>query len=124
MRLAGDVQGAKAVGFLAIRMKALLAGQLQPELALDVLEACRVCKETDIKSKLATYESKLPGDDSLAKFRPALYGGNSVAGREVFRTHANAQCVRCHEAGGEGYQAGPVLAGIATRATLNICSNR
>jgi putative heme-binding domain-containing protein len=35
----------------------------------------------------------------------------------VFRAHANAQCVRCHEAGGEGYQAGPVLAGIATRAT-------
>jgi putative heme-binding domain-containing protein len=95
----------------------LLAGQLQPELTLDVLEACRARQETDIKSKLAAYESKPPGDDSLVKFRPALCGGDTVAGREVFRTHANAQCIRCHEAGGEGYQAGPVLAGIATRAT-------
>jgi len=54
IRLAGHVQGAKAVGFLAMRMNSLLAGRLQPELTLDVLEACRARTEMDFKSKLAT----------------------------------------------------------------------
>src|SRR6266516_1575322 len=116
-RLAGQVKSKKAVRFLQREMNALLLGQVPAELALDVLEACRACPDPELKTLLATYESKLPSDDPLAKFRPTLSGGNAATGRDVFRNHTSGQCARCHEAGGEGYQAGPVLAGIALRAT-------
>ena len=32
-----------------------------------------------------------------------------------------AQCVRCHDAGGRGNQAGPVLTGIGKRVDKNTC---
>ncbi|MEC7201639.1 MAG: heme-binding protein, partial [Verrucomicrobiota bacterium] len=36
-------------------------------------------------------------------------------GRETYEGHVLAQCGRCHEGGGEGVQAGPVLDGIGRR---------
>jgi putative heme-binding domain-containing protein len=117
LRLAGRVQNDNAVEFLARNLDALLASKLDPSLAVDVLDACRACGDSKLKAKLASYDASLPSDDTLARFRPALHGGDPASGREVFRSQTKAQCVRCHEAGGEGFQAGPVLAGIATRST-------
>ena len=117
LRLAGRVPGAQAAEVLSRELDALLAGRLQPELALDALQSSRSRPEPGLRSKLASYEAALPTNDPLARFRITLSGGNAAVGRDIFRAQANAQCVRCHEAGGEGYQAGPVLAGIASRAT-------
>jgi putative heme-binding domain-containing protein len=46
-----------------------------------------------------------------------LAGGNPEAGRRLFQGSVQGQCGRCHLAGGEGQQAGPVLHGIGQRAT-------
>jgi putative heme-binding domain-containing protein len=53
----------------------------------------------------------------LAEFAMALYGGDVQRGEQLYRGHVSAQCVRCHDAGGSGKQAGPELVGIASRVT-------
>ena len=115
LRLAGGVPDTRAAAILGHEMDELLAGRLAPELALDVLLGCRGRSEPEFRTKIAAYEASLPSKDPLAKFRVALAGGNVAAGRDIFRTEAKAQCVRCHDAGGEGQQAGPVLTGIGKR---------
>lgn len=102
---------------LSLRLNELLAGKSSPEFELDVVEACRAAGLPELKDRLAEYESRRKGTNALVRFKSALIGGDAATGREVFRNHSNAQCVRCHEAGGEGYQAGPVLAGIGKRVT-------
>ncbi|PYJ03040.1 MAG: hypothetical protein DME25_13775, partial [Verrucomicrobia bacterium] len=57
-RLAGQVKSKKAVRFLQREMNALLLGQVPAELALDVLEGCRARPDPELKTLLATYESK------------------------------------------------------------------
>lgn len=103
--------------WLGSQLDSLLRGQLDASLVLDVLEACRADASGTFQGQLAQYSARASATDTLAKFRIALAGGDPGAGRDVFRSSATAQCVRCHEAGGEGFQAGPVLADIASRAT-------
>ncbi len=117
VRLAGMIDAPQAAHWVDERLDTLLAGQLSPELTLDVLIGSRARKEPAIRAKLAAYEAKAAVMSPLANFTPTLHGGDAAAGRDVFRSHPNAQCVRCHEAGGEGFQAGPVLAGVGSRAT-------
>ena len=94
-----------------------LARQLKPELQLDLLEAVQGRSEPQLRTKLAAYQAALPSSGALSRFLPVLVGGDVSRGRELFRTHPNAQCVRCHEAGGDGYQAGPVLKGIGSKVS-------
>jgi putative heme-binding domain-containing protein len=42
-------------------------------------------------------------------------GGDAMKGRLVYEQHVTGQCVRCHDAGGEKNQVGPVLKGIGKR---------
>ncbi|MGB1674457.1 MAG: L-sorbosone dehydrogenase, partial [Limisphaerales bacterium] len=44
-----------------------------------------------------------------------ISGGDPAKGQETYEGHVLAQCGRCHEGGGEGVQAGPVLDGIGGR---------
>ena len=45
----------------------------------------------------------------------ALYGGDIQAGSNVFLRNQAAECVRCHNAGGQGGEVGPSLKGIGAR---------
>ena len=117
LRLAGRIPDPRAAAILEHDLDELLAGRLRAELALDVIQGSRTRSEPMFQTKLAAYETALPSNEPLAKFRPVLAGGNVSAGRDIFRTEAKAQCVRCHEAGGDGHQAGPVLSGIGKRVT-------
>jgi len=64
---------------------------------------------------LAAYENSMPSGDVLAKFAPALAGGDPDAGEIVFKEHAVAQCFRCHKINGSGGEAGPDLTGIGVK---------
>ena len=44
-----------------------------------------------------------------------LIKGRTDVGKEIFRTHNAAGCMRCHKIGGEGGIIGPALDGIADR---------
>jgi quinoprotein glucose dehydrogenase len=53
----------------------------------------------------------------LAEFRFALQGGAAATGRKIFFEKPEANCGKCHKAGGEGGDVGPALDGIGTRRT-------
>ncbi len=80
----------------------LSAGELNSELALDVHEAV----------------TNLPGLAAELTFAPEKFayardGGNAKLGEELFSSHVQAQCVRCHKIGSEGSEIGPELTKIA-----------
>ena len=53
-------------------------------------------------------------DNRLAEFRDVLHGGDAAAGRKVFFDKPEANCGKCHKAGGQGGDNGPPLDGIGT----------
>jgi len=78
--------------------------------SLDVFDAAKLAGE-DTKD----WQGELKDASPLGEFQLALHGGDVQRGRAIYKNHVSAQCVRCHEAGGMGKQAGPVLDGIASR---------
>lgn len=93
----------------------LMDGKLPKEIQLDVILAAKERTESSIINQLKSYESSLNENDSLAPYRPALFGGNANIGQDIYSNHVAAQCVRCHNGGGEGNQVGPPLDGIGSR---------
>lgn len=89
--------------------------QVDKALQLDVLDVAQKRDSTRVKRRLQRYEGKLPKDDPLASFEPALYGGNAVEGKRIFFEKPEAQCVRCHKINGQGGDVGPDLSHIAAQ---------
>ncbi|MCH2207237.1 MAG: HEAT repeat domain-containing protein [Lentisphaerales bacterium] len=103
------------------RVKALLMSELDKiingatdsPIALDVIEATRMRQESDLKAKLAKYESSINPTDMMAKFATALNGGDVAKGKDIFLNHGAAQCIRCHKVNGYGADVGPDLSTLA-----------
>ncbi|MCW5557684.1 MAG: HEAT repeat domain-containing protein, partial [Verrucomicrobiae bacterium] len=115
LRSAGPLNEPGAIAYLGVQMDQLARGDTPPELALDVLEASRSSPDPDLQAKAAQFDQTLAAGGRSARERLLLNGGDRAAGERVFRTSVTGQCVRCHDAGGEGAQAGPVLAGVGRR---------
>lgn len=98
---------------LADAVHALIAGTLDPAVALDVLEAARSRPTRALVERVAAYDASVSSDDVLARHRIALQGGDPERGLEVF--DGPADCRRCHSIDATGGDAGPELAGVATR---------
>ena len=81
-------------------------------LALDVLAASRNLKTAP--RGLAAFEANV-SMQKYGEFSFALSGGSPTRGERIYKTHVSAQCIRCHDAGGKGKQAGPELPGIAKK---------
>ena len=111
----GAVPGASADAVLAQWMDKLLAGQVNPELRLDVLEAAGRRQSAPIQQKIQTYEHALAAGDPLAPYRVALQGGDAASGDQIFHLRADAMCLRCHTVHGSGGIVGPVLDGIGAK---------
>lgn len=89
------------------------------DLELDIVEAASKRNSGQIGELLALYRlamKQASQRDSLAKFRPAKFGGDSEAGRSIFTGHRKAQCLRCHKINGLGGDAGPDLSKVAERS--------
>ena len=113
LRLLSDRPEAEATILLNGSFDRLVSGTLPPPLVLDVLEAARKHRDPNLASRARDWETAHP---ELGR-RALLAGGDPEAGRRVFQGSIQGQCARCHNAGGEGQQAGPVLQGIGQRAT-------
>lgn len=107
-------QDSAADNVVAAWLDNLKAGQIPPELELDLLEAARQRKSNVVQSKLAEYISSRPQNDPIAQFREVLFGGDPVAGRKIFFDRADVACVRCHKMDGTGGEVGPNLSAIGT----------
>jgi len=88
------------------QLQAKTPAEVQAKTALDVVSAAKQRKET--VKQFAMLKEAVNGLP-YGEFSLAIEGGNAARGEHLYRTHANAQCIRCHSAGGMGKQAGPVL---------------
>jgi quinoprotein glucose dehydrogenase len=100
---------------LAQWMDKMLAGEVPPDLQLDVLDAAAKRTAQSIKDKLDRFDRSRPAADELRAFRECLVGGHDQEGKKVFLEKVEASCVRCHKINGEGGEVGPDLTGIGTR---------
>lgn len=98
---------------LGRQLDTLMAGTVAKELQLDVLEAA--AKRPGLKTKLSDWNARLPKDDALASFRPALFGGDAAEGRKLFIENQQIACFRCHKINGEGGDVGPDLTGLGEK---------
>jgi quinoprotein glucose dehydrogenase len=88
--------------------------------AIELLEAAAQRSEPAVKEALAATQKAIAGGaDKLAKWLPALEGGDAKNGFALFTALPAGQCLRCHRASDDshaaGGEAGPNLAGVAKR---------
>ena len=88
--------------------------------AIELMEAAAVRPEATVKDALAKLKAALADpSNALAKWMPALEGGDAAHGFALFQALPAGQCLRCHRASADshaaGGEAGPNLAGIAKR---------
>lgn len=101
-------------------LKALAQAKGVSPAAVELLEAAAQRAEPSVKEALAAVQKAIAGgDDKLAKWMPALEGGDAKNGFALFTALPAGQCLRCHRASDDshaaGGEAGPNLAGIAKR---------
>lgn len=111
------IEGPEADRIVSAAMGELLAGKWPAEAQLDLVEAAaaRGEKATAIAEQLKQYEASKKPDDALAAYRETLVGGDAELGKRVFYDRADVSCLKCHSINKEGGNAGPDLAGVATR---------
>lgn len=113
--LLGQLDDAEAYHKIESFLRQSVSGNWPAELQLDLELAAKKMNTDEIQSQLAEIVRRRQASsnpDSADAFSHLLFGGDRSAGETIYRTHVSAQCVRCHEAGGIGKQAGPVLQGI------------
>ena len=111
----GKLKSAGAIKVIMQQVDQLIAGKAAPAIQLDILEAAEANGATELTNKIAIYQKSKKIDDSLADFTETLAGGNKRKGQNIFYRNEAAQCVRCHAIFEWGGDAGPVLAGIASK---------
>ncbi|MFD2256653.1 HEAT repeat domain-containing protein [Luteolibacter algae] len=115
-----SIPGDETAGIIASGLKSLIELEGISPGAIELLEAAKTRKEPMVAKALAEFEKAVSeSQDPLAKFNIALEGGNPENGASLFNSHPSGQCLRCHKADDKvhsaGGDAGPNLAGIATR---------
>ena len=85
------------------------------EILLELIESVDGSGISSLETKLASYRSSLPAEQSAARHPELLSGGDSSKGRSVFFEKLEVSCVRCHKIAGEGGEAGPDLTGVGSK---------
>ena len=111
----GDIDTDASNEVLSTWMDKLRAGEVALGLQLDLISAAEQSTSEEVAAKLRQYNASQSEDDVLATYRVALKGGRAEVGRSIVYEHPTAQCIRCHQIGGEGGQVGPDLTGIGAR---------
>lgn len=86
--------------------------------ALELVDAAGKRSEAPVKSALEGYKASVASSkDPLAPFLASLEGGDPAKGAQIFESQPQAQCMRCHAAGGGhgGGDAGPSLVAVGKR---------
>ena len=113
----GTMTSPSAAASLDRYLEWLETGKAPPEIKLDILEAVRALNHEGLMSRLDAYEASKPGDDPISPYLETLFGGNSQNGRNIFRNHEAAQCIRCHTIFETGGTMGPGLSGVGAEHT-------
>lgn len=108
----GRIQEPEADTVIADILDKLIAGEIRPELQLEILEAAGKRSSAAVKERLAQYAKTLTPGDALAPYRSTLVGGHGTIGKKIFDERDSVGCLRCHAVDGKGGKVGPDLAGI------------
>jgi quinoprotein glucose dehydrogenase len=114
----GDLKSDAADAILSEWLDKLMQRGVANEVMLDLIEAAGKRSSDAVKTRVGAYQDwKLP-KDHLSPYRETLAGGNAARGRKLFYENASVACTRCHQIGADGGgNAGPSLAGVASRQT-------
>jgi quinoprotein glucose dehydrogenase len=93
----------------------LLAGDMPPELHLELVEAAKRKRNADMKERVGRLMTSRKGDGPVAPFREAVAGGDASRGRTIFFEKVEVSCVRCHRVGETGGEVGPNLTAIGAK---------
>ena len=105
-----------ADALMVAQLDRLAAGQVNPAVQIELLDAATARGTPAVKAALAKRDDLLAKNpDPLAHFRIALRGGNAKAGAEIFYNQPVMACVKCHAIGGQGGAAGPELGAIGPK---------
>lgn len=116
----GKLTGPEAAKIIKANLDKLIANQVQPGIALDIVLAAEASDDPEVKSALAAFRAGLPQDDPLAEWkRLCQTGGDIESGMTIFFGHGTAQCQRCHTMNGVGGDVGPELAAIGKSKDAN-----
>lgn len=113
IQVLADLNKSPADQVLLDAMDRFIAGELAPEIKLDVLEVASSRGGKAFEEKLALIESKRDSSNPLAAFEECLEGGNLERGIEIFFGNAAASCRRCHKVNGDGSDVGPDLSAVS-----------
>jgi putative heme-binding domain-containing protein len=86
-------------------------------LHLDLFEAAAKHDDAALRARLQQREQKDAATSPLGAWLACREGGDSKAGRAVFHDLEATRCTRCHNLGGTGGNAGPLLDGIGKKLT-------
>ena len=109
----GQIPVEKSQAALSDLVDRMVKKELPKEIRLDLMEAVEATRNAQLIAKLDAL--KVNSGSVLDEFMDALYGGDIQAGSNVFLRNQAAECVRCHNAGGQGGEVGPSLKGIGAR---------
>jgi quinoprotein glucose dehydrogenase len=99
-------------------MERLLAGNVSPEVELDLLTAAGQRSSRAVLDRVQAFERSRP-KTFTGPFREALLGGDVAEGRRLFFEREDIGCSKCHTLRGQGGQAGPDLTGIGSKKDRN-----
>ncbi len=116
----GSMSTAAAKGLIAQGVNAYLAGTLERDCWVNVVEAAKEDLDTDLGRKLADRMAsleKLRESNPKKYFEDCIDGGNVNQGRSLFFTRSSLSCVRCHKVGSTGGEVGPNLSALGPQKT-------
>ncbi len=116
----GKLQAPGVEALFVDQLAALGATKGVSPAAIELMEAAAARPEAGVKDALAKLKAGLVDPaNALAKWMPALEGGDAANGFALFQALPAGQCLRCHRASADshaaGGEAGPNLAGVAKR---------
>ncbi len=111
----GKLQSPAATALLTVWLNDLVAGNVRPELQLDVLNAAS--QAPSLKPVVEKWYAghAVKGENGIEPWMVCLQGGNEAEGKKIFLERAEVSCVRCHKVNGEGGEVGPELTGLAEK---------
>lgn len=97
-------------------LRRLEAGGVPVAAQAELLDAAAARSHAGVASAMAKLQQTWQtGADRIAPYRSSLEGGDRAEGRKLFLRHPLLACLKCHEAGRGGSEAGPVLTDVGQR---------
>ena len=113
----GALAAPKAAALLTTEFEKLTRGELDPQVALELIQGAESKDSDALRALLKEHKAK-EEDAALARWVHSLEGGDAARGEELFLSKTELSCLRCHRTdASEEPAVGPQLSGLSERLT-------